>query len=72
MEVDELLDLLVEQATATVDDIGQLHGVTHERVDEDPEAAQAQPRSGHGLLAGLPWSQPAALPSKKVMPNACL
>jgi phosphate acetyltransferase len=38
-EADELLNLLLEQATATCDDHGQLRGVTYERVDEDPEAA---------------------------------
>jgi phosphate acetyltransferase len=50
-EVDDLLDLLVEQATATVDDFGQLRGVTHERVDEDPEAALSEIVAGYHELA---------------------
>jgi phosphate acetyltransferase len=38
-EPDDLLDLLLEHATATFDDHGQVRGVTYERVVEDPEAA---------------------------------
>jgi phosphate acetyltransferase len=50
-EVDDLLDLLVEQGTATVDDFGQLRGVTHERVDDDPEAALSEIVAGYHELA---------------------
>src|ERR1700751_808373 len=38
-EPDDFLELLLEHATATLDDHGQVRGVTYARVDEDPEAA---------------------------------
>jgi phosphate acetyltransferase len=51
-EPDDLLELLVEHATATFDDRGQVRGVTYGRVDEDPEAALSEIVAGYHELAG--------------------
>ena len=51
-EPDDLLELLVEHATATFDDPGQVRGVTYERVDEDPEGALSEIVAGYHELAG--------------------
>src|SRR3984957_2262815 len=50
-EPDDLLELLVEHATATFDDRGQVRGVTYGRVDEDPEAALSEIVAGYHELA---------------------
>ena len=50
-EPDDLLDLLLEHATATFDDSGQVRGVTYGRVDEDPEAALSEIVAGYHELA---------------------
>lgn len=50
-EPDDLLDLLLEHATATFDDRGQVRGVTYGRVDEDPEAALSEIVAGYHELA---------------------
>ncbi|HZC08430.1 MAG TPA: phosphate acetyltransferase, partial [Mycobacterium sp.] len=49
---DDLLELLLEHATATFDDPGHVRGVTYERVDEDPEAALSEIVTGYHELAG--------------------
>ncbi len=41
-KADDLLELMLEHATATLDDYGQCLGVTYEQVHEDPEAALSE------------------------------
>lgn len=41
-DADHLLELLLEHATATLDDYDQCLGVTYDEVDEDPEAALSE------------------------------
>ncbi|HZC10063.1 MAG TPA: AAA family ATPase, partial [Mycobacterium sp.] len=50
-EPDDFLDLLLEHATATFDDDGQVRGVTYERIDEDSEAALSEIVAGYHELA---------------------